>query len=127
MPPTRRREATRSVRTIAAWICRQLVQPALGLVTAPQTAGAPRASASAKPWTNRLHRLMRHFGPNHATDFFTTTEFVSRRVVIPAGARASRAEPGPGESPQPFVRPQGNAEGLRRLGEVRPSNERGWT
>ena len=59
---------------------------------------------------------MRHFGPNHATDFFTTTEFVSRRVVLPAGARASRAEPGPGEGPPPFVRPQGNAEVLRRLG-----------
>ena len=66
--------------------------------------------------TNRLHRVMRHFGPNHATDFFTTTEFVSRRVVIPAGARDSRAEPGPGEGPPPCVRPRGNAEGRLRLG-----------
>jgi hypothetical protein len=81
----------------------------------PPTAGAPRASAPANPWTNRLHRLMRHFGPNHATDFFTTMDFVSRRVVIPAGARASRAEPGPGQGPPPFVLPQGNAEVLRRL------------
>src|SRR6516165_5249678 len=91
----------------------------------PPTAGAPRASAPAKPRTNRLHRLMRHFAPDHATDFFTTTAFVSRRVVIPAGARDSRAEPGPGVGPPPFVRPQGNAEGLRRLGEGRPPNERG--
>jgi hypothetical protein len=45
-----------------------------------------RASSPANPRTNCLHRVMRHFSPNHATDFFKATDFVSRRVVVPGGA-----------------------------------------
>jgi hypothetical protein len=72
-------------------------------------------AAPANPWTNRLHRIMRHFGPNHATGFFTTTDFVSRRVVVPAGATDSLAEPGPAVGPPPFACPHGYAEALRHL------------
>ena len=62
--------------------------------------------------------LMRHFSPNHATDFFHERGILPRQAVAPAIALDALAEPGPGEGPPPFVRPQGNAEGLRRRGEA---------
>jgi hypothetical protein len=60
--------------------------------------------------------LMRHFSPNHATDFFHERGILSRQAVAPAIALDALAEPSPGEGPQQFVRRQGNIEGLRCLG-----------
>jgi hypothetical protein len=60
-----------------------------------EVALAHRASAPANPWTNRLHRVMRHFRPNHATDFFHHTEFCHDRLS-PQPASRTLAEPSPG-------------------------------
>ena len=59
---------------------------------------------------------MRHFSPNHATDFFHERGILSRQAVAPAIALDARAEPSAGEGPQQFVRRQGIVEGLRRRG-----------
>jgi hypothetical protein len=37
---------------------------------------------------------MRHFGPNHATDFFTTTDFVRNADALSDGFWSGRQKPG---------------------------------
>jgi hypothetical protein len=66
--------------------------------------------------TNRLHKIMRHFRPNHDT-VFSPPEILFQDGLSPHPKPLNcLAELDPRDSQQPFIRLQGAVEDLRRLG-----------